>query len=218
MRHAKTRPVVLQAFEDGLVDTPKGAFIGSFSVAAVNLLLTSIASDVVPVCRRDEVDERFVLAEADALLPDGWVRTCLPSRQSSALPGVMEWRCPGLPSLFTLTSAWPRGAALRNSPGRALECSVAGYRYCDPTQARIWNGIVYRKAYRGWRPGRDLNREPVRLDTLLSLASALGMEVESSVGWTFSRWLQAQMARRSGRLRGRGTRQDVQRHATHTAA
>lgn len=60
MRHATTRPVVLQAFEDGLVDTPQGASIGSFSVAAVNLLLTSIPSDVVPVCRRDEVDERFV--------------------------------------------------------------------------------------------------------------------------------------------------------------
>ena len=218
MRHATTRPVVLQAFKDGFVDTPQGAFIGSFSVMAVNLLLTSIASDAVPVCRRDEVDERFVLAEADGLLPDGWARTSLPSRRSSALPGVMEWKCPGLPSLFTLTSAWPRGAALRDHPGRALECSVAGYRYCDPTQARIWNGVVYRKGYRGWRPGRDLNRQPVRIDTLLSLASALGMEVESSVSWTFSRWLEAHVASRPGRLRGRQTRQGVQKHATHPAA
>lgn len=57
------------------------------------------------------------LAEANALLPDGSARMCLPSRRSSALPGVMEWKCPGLPSLFTLTSAWPRGATLRDNRG-----------------------------------------------------------------------------------------------------
>lgn len=217
MRLAKTREAVLRTFEHGLTDTPKGAFIGSFSVASVHLLLTSIGSDVVPVCRHDELDERFVLAETDALLPDAWAGACLPFQKAGALPGVMEWRFPGLPSLFTLTSGWHRGVSLRSSPGRTLACAVTGYRYCDPTQARIWNGVVYRKAYRGWRPVRDLNREPVHLDTLLSLASALGIEVESSIGWTVSRWLQAQMDRSSVRLTGRRTRHGV-KHATHTAA
>lgn len=192
MQLAKTRETVLKTFEHGLTDTAKGAFIGSFSIATVQLLFSSIASDVIPVCRRDELDERFVLAEADALLPEAWGQACQPFRKSSTLPGVMEWRCPGVPSLFTLTSGWHRGAPLRRNPGQILTCSVAGYRFCDSTQARIWNGVVYRKAYRGWRPVRDLNNEPVCLDTLLWLASALGIEVERSLGWTFSRWLRAQ--------------------------
>ncbi len=201
MVHAKTRNAVLKAFEDGVIDTPKGAFIGSFSIATIQLLFSSIASDVVPVSRRDELNEQFLLAEADALLPDAWVRACLPFRKPGALPGVMEWRCPGLPSLFTLSTVCHSGASLRKNSGQILACSVTGYRLCDPTQVRIWNGVVYRKGYRGWRPVRDLNHGPVPIDTLLSLASALGIAVERGIGWTLSRWLQtqiAQHARRSG--------------------
>ncbi len=176
MQLAKTRETALKAFEHGLSDTAEGAFIGSFSLATVQLLFTSIASDVVPVSRRDEVEERFLLAEADALLPDAWARACLPFHKTTSLPTVMEWRCSGLPSLFTLTSGWHYGGPLRSSPEQSLACSVAGYRLCDPTQSRIWNGVMYRKAYRGWRPVRDLNKEPVCLDSLLTLASALGIE------------------------------------------
>ena len=218
MVHAKTRNTVLKAFEDGVIDTPKGAFIGSFSIATIQLLFSSIASDVVPVSRRDELKEQFLLAEADALLPDAWVQTCLPFRKPGALPGVMEWRCPGLPSLFTLSTVCHSGASLRTNSGQVLACSVTGYRLCDPTQVRIWNGVVYRKAYRGWRPVRDLNHGPVCIDTLLSLASALGIEVERSIGWTFSRWLQAQISqhpRRSGR---RLFRQEIRGESTHVAA
>ncbi len=218
MHPAKTREAVLKTFEHGLTDTPKGAFIGSFSLASVQLLLSAIASDVVPVCRQDELDERFVLAESDAFVPAAWARACLPFQKTRSLPTVMEWRCLGLPAPFTVTSGWHRSASLRSSPGQTLACAVSGYRHCDPTQARIWNGVVYRKAYRGWRPVRDLNRAPVSLDTLLSLARALGMEVESGIGWAFSRWLQAQIDRSSVRLTARRTRHSLQKHATHTAA
>ncbi len=218
MVHAKTRNTVLKAFEDGVIDTSKGAFIGSFSIATIQTLFSSIASDVVPVSRRDELKEQFVLAEADALLPDAWVRNCLPFRKPGALPDVMEWRCRGLPSLFTLSTACHSGASLRKSSGQVLECSVTGYRLCDPTQVRIWNGVVYRKAYRGWRPMRDLNHEPVCLDTLLSLASALGIEVERSIGWTFSRWLQAQTARHLRRSGRQSSRQEARGKSTHVAA
>ena len=218
MVHAKTRNTVLKAFEDGVIDTPKGAFIGSFSIATIQLLFSLTASDVVSVSRRDELKQQFLLAEADALLPDAWVRTCLPFRKPGALPGVMEWRFPGLPSLFTLSTRCHSGASLRKNPEQIVECSVTGYRLCDPTQVRIWNGVVYRKAYRGWRPVRDLNHDPVCIDTLLSLASALGIEVERSIGWTFSRWLQALIAqspRRSGRHL---FRQEAREKSTHLAA
>ena len=158
MQLAKTRETTLKAFEHGLSDTAEGAFIGSFSLATVQLLFTSIASDVVPVSRRDEIEERFLLAEADALLPNAWARACLSIHKRTSLPTVMEWRCSGLPSLFTLTSGWHYGEPLRSSPEQSLACSVAGYRLCDPTQSRIWNGVMYRKAYRGWRPVRPKQR------------------------------------------------------------
>lgn len=218
MQLAKTRETTLKAFEHGLSDTAEGAFIGSFSLATVQLLFTSIASDVVPVSRRDEIEERFLLAEADALLPNAWARACLSIHKRTSLPTVMEWRCSGLPSLFTLTSGWHYGEPLRSSPEQSLACSVAGYRLCDPTQSRIWNGVMYRKAYRGWRPVRDLNKEPVCLDSLLTLASALGIEVESSIGWTLSRWVQAQIERRSGRRTSSSTRHDLEIHEPRTAA
>ena len=218
MQLAKTRETTLKAFEHGLSDTAEGAFIGSFSLATVQLLFTSIASDVVPVSRRDEIEERFLLAEADALLRNAWARACLSFQKTTSLPSVMEWRCSGLPSLFTMTSGWHYGAPLRSSPEQSLACSVAGYRLCDPIQSRIWNGVMYRKAYRGWRPVRDLNKEPVCLDSLLTLASALGIEIESSIGWTLSRWLQAQIERKSGRRTSRATRHDLEIHEPRTAA
>ncbi len=218
MHLAKTRKAVLKSFEHGLTDTPKGAFIGSFSVASIHLLLSSIGSAVVPVCRQEEVDERFVLAESDAFVPSGWARVCLPFQKTRALPTVMEWRCLGLPALFTITSGWYRSDGLRSSPHQTLACSVSGYRECDLTQCRIWNGVVYRKAYRGWRPVRDLNRADVPLETLLSLAGVLGMEVESGFRWTVSRWLQAQLDRRPLPLAGRRTPPSFQDDATHTAA
>lgn len=218
MVHAKTRSTVLQAFEDGVIDTPKGAFIGSFSIATIQLLFSAIASDVVPVSRRDDLKEQFLLAEADALLPGVWVRTCLPFRKAGALPDVMEWRCPGLPSLFTLSTVCHSGASLRKNPGQALACSLTGYRLCDPTQVRIWNGVVYRKAYRGWRPVRDLNHGPMCTDTLLLLASALGIEVERSIGWTLSRWLQTQIARHARRPGRNCFRQETRGESTHVAA
>ena len=218
MRLAKTRKAVLKTFEHGLIDTPKGAFIGSFSVVSISLLLSAIASEVVPVCRQDELDERFVLAECEAFVPATWARACLSFQKTRSLPTVMEWRCPGLPALFTVTSGWHSSASLRSSPGQTLACAVSGYRHCDPTQARIWNGVVYRKAYRGWRPVRDLNRAAVPLDTLLSLARALGMEVESGIRWTVSRWLHTQLDRRSLPPAGRRTSPHFQENATHTAA
>ncbi len=218
MVHAKTRDAILKAFEDGVIDTPKGALIGSFSIAAIQLLFSSIASDVVPVSRREELKERYLLAEADALLPDARARTCLDLRKPGALPGVMEWRCPGLPSLFTPSTAWHLGASLRQNSGQALACSVIGYRLCNLTQVRIWNGVVYRKTYRGWRPVRDLARGPVCIDTLLSLASALGIEVECSMGWTFSRWLQAQVARRFGGPVSQRFRLKLRTGSNHVAA
>lgn len=218
MHLAKTRLIVLKNFEQGIIDTSKGALIGSFSVASISLLLSAIASEVVPVCRHDELDERFVLAENDAFVPAAWARACLPFQKTMALPAVMEWRCPGLPALFTVTSGWHRSAPLRSSPSQTLDCAVSGYRYCDPTQVRIWNGVVYRKAYRGWRPVRDLNRAAVPLDTLLSLARALGVEVESGLRWTVSRWLHAQLDRSSLPIAGGRTEHALQENATHTAA
>lgn len=218
MQLVKTREIVLKAFEHGLIDTSKGAFIGSFSVAAIQLLLSAIASDVVPVCRQDELDERFVLADDDAFVHAAWGRACLPFQKTRALPTVMEWRCPGLPALFTVTSGWHRSASLRSSPGQTLACAVSGYRHCDPTEARIWNGVLYRKAYRGWRPACDLNKAAVPLDMLLSLARALGMEVESGIRWTISRWLHTQLDRSSLPPAGRRTSPRIQDNATHTAA
>ncbi len=218
MHLPKTRHAVLKSFEHGVTDTSKGAFIGSFSVASTCLLLDAIASEVVPVCRQDVLDERFVLAESDAFVPAAWARACLPFQNTRALPTVMEWRCPGLPALFTVTSGCHRSRSLRSSPGQTLACAVSGYRHCDPSQARIWNGVVYRKAYRGWRPVRDLNRAAVPLDTLLSLARALGVEVESGLRWTVCRWLHAQLDRSSRPMAGRRTEYALQNDATHTAA
>ena len=80
MVQAKTRAAVLKAFEDGVIDTPQGAFIGSFSIAVVRVLLSSLASDIVPVSRREEVDARFLLAESDAVLPEPWSHQILPFR------------------------------------------------------------------------------------------------------------------------------------------
>ncbi len=218
MRLAKTRIAVLKTFEHGIIDTPKGAFLGSFSVASISLLLSAIGSEVVPVCRQDELDERFMLVDRDAFVPATWARACMAFQMATALPTVMEWRCLGLPALFTVTSGWHRSASLRSSPGQTLPCAVSGYRHCDPTQARIWNGVVYRKAYRGWRPVRDLNRAAVPLDTMLSLARALGMEVESGLRWTLSRWLRTQLDRSSLSPAGRRWSPHVQADATHTAA
>ncbi len=218
MRLAETHKAVLKTFEHGLIDTPEGAFIGSFSVASISLLLSAIASEVVPVCRQDELDERFVLAERDAFVPAAWARACLPFFKARALPTVMEWLCTGLPALFTVTAGWNRSASLRSNPGQTLACAVSGYRHCDPTQARVWNGVVYRKAYRGWRPVRDLNNAAVPLDPLLSLARALGMEVESGIRWTVSRWLHTQLDRSFLPMAGRQTEHAVQKNATHTAA
>ncbi len=76
MVHAKTRNTVLKAFEDGVIDTPKGAFIGSFSIATIQLLSSSIASDVFPVSRRDELKEQFLLAVAGGANP--FRRSCPP--------------------------------------------------------------------------------------------------------------------------------------------
>lgn len=218
MHLAKTRVTVLKNFEQGIIDTPKGAFIGSLSVASISLLLSAIASEVVPVCRQDELNERFVLAESDAFVPAAWARACLPFQKTRTLPTVMEWRCPGLPALFTVTSGWHRSASLRSSPGQTLACAVSGYRYCDPTQVRMWNGVVYRKSYRGWRPVRDLNRAAVPLDTLLSLARTLGMEVESGFRWTLSRWLQTRLDRSFPPPADRRTSLHSPNEATHTAA
>ncbi len=218
MHLAKTRIAVLKTFEHGIIDTPKGAYLGPFSVASISLLLSAIASEVVPVCRQDELDERFVLAECDAFVPATWARACMPFQKARALPTVMEWRCPGLPALFTVASSWHHIASLRSSPGQTLACAVSGYRHCDPTQARIWNGVVYRKAHRGWRPVRDLNRAAVPLDTLLLLSRILGMEVESGLRWTISRWLHTQLDRSSLPPVARRWSPHVQADATHTAA
>ena len=217
MHRPKTRHAVLKSFEHGVIDTSKGAFIGSFSVASICLLLNAIGSEFVHVCRQDELDGRFVRAESDAFVPAAWTRACLPFQKARALPTVMELRCPGLPALFCVTSGWHCSRSLRSSPDQTVTCAVSGYRQCDPTQARIWNGVVYRKSYRGWRPVRDLNNAAVPLDTLLSLARTLGMEVEADVRWTVSRWLHAQLDR-SSRPGRPWIRTRPSRDATHTAA
>ena len=209
-----TRATALRAFEDGVIDTPQGAFIGSFSIATVQLLLSSLASEVVPVCRQDEVDVRYVLAETDTFLPEGGSRNLLPFRKSSGLPCVTEWRVPGVPLLFTPATAWHSGSPLRSGETSSLSAFISGYRFCDPTQVRIRNGVVYRKTYRGWRPVRDLQRAQVSMDRLLLLASALGVEVECGLGWTFSRWLEAQVVLCSGLS---GKERDSHR-LPHTAA
>lgn len=218
MVQAITRAAVLKAFEDGIIDTPEGAFIGSFSIAVVRVLLSSLASGVVPVRRREEVDARFLLAESDAVLPEPWAHQILPFRKPGNLPSVMEWRIPGLPSLFTFSSAWSAATPLRAGEGCTIASCVAGYRACDPTQTRIRNGVVYRKTYRGWRPVLDLNRSPVHLGSLLSLASLLGIEVENSLGWLLSRWLHAHVVDRSSHGTLRRSRKALRSHSPHTAA
>ena len=218
MVQARTRAAVLNAFEDGVINTPQGAFIGSFSIAVVKVLLSSLASDVVPVSRREEVDARFLLAEPDAVLPEPWAHQMLPFRRPGNLPNVMEWRIPGLPSLFTFSSAWTAARPLHAGEGCSIASCVTGYRACDPTQTRIRNGVVYRKTYRGWRPVPDLNRSPVHLGSLLSLASLLGIEVENSLSWHLSRWVNAHVMDRSSHGTLRRSRKGLRSHSPRIAA
>lgn len=175
-------------------------------------------SGVVPVSRQDEIDTRYLLAEPDATEVGSWARHRLQLRTPSALPCVMEWRLPGLPSLFTLTSALPSGRMLRAAGTETLAAFVTGFRHCDPSQVRIWNGSVYRKTFRRWRPVRDLNHGAVKLDTILALARVLGIEVECSLGWTFSRWLQARLAQTAGTAMARRLRQELSPTSSDTAA
>lgn len=192
MVQTTTRAALLKAFEEGVIDTPQGAFIGSFSLATVQLLLSCLDSGVVSVSRQAEVETQYILAEPDAMPPETWSHLLPQVQKGSALPYVMEWRIPDFPSFYTFASAARCGTLQRPPELPTLAVRVTGYRHCDPTQIRIWNGVVYRRRYRGWQPGRDLNHAG-NLDSILILASALGIEVECSLGWTLSRWLHARL-------------------------